>query len=140
MISGSYICTSFKAQLLEGCHCFTEDAFFLALYEAGAQLDPDLTTSYTVEGEVEAPGYSAGGQQLTQVQLLVLARTAYVTFASPVWHNSTITARGALLYNATYEKSAVAILDFGGDQHSNMGDFQVEFPPPGPVTSLIRIA
>lgn len=140
MISGSNVCTSFKGQLLCGRHAFDSDQFFLALYTADAPLDPDQTTQYTTAGEVEAPGYTAGGQQLTQVQVLAVARIAYITFADAVWPNSSITARGGLIYNASYFNGAVAILDFGQDRISNLGAFHVQFPPPGPTTALIRVA
>lgn len=141
MISGSVICSSFKAQLLCGLQRFDQDAFFIALYEASAPLDPDATTSYTTQGEVVAPGYTAGGQQLVQPQILgPMARITYVTFNDPIWVNSAIVARGALIYNASYQQSAVAILDFGQNQTSNQGNFHVQFPPAGPLTALIRIA
>lgn len=140
MITGSKICTLFKQQLLRGKCAFDQDQFMLALYTASAPLDPDATTNYITDGEVVAPGYTAGGQLLTQPQILSMAQIAYVTFADPVWPASSITARGALLYDLTSQSLAVAILDFGSDQYSNQGMFQVQFPPPGPATALIRIA
>lgn len=139
MISGSVICSSFKMQLLCGDQCFDEDQFFIALYEAAAPLDAD-TTAYTPEGEIVAPGYTAGGQLLVQPQLLgPVARITYVTFSDAIWPNSSIRARGALIYNQSFQQAAVAVLDFGSDQVSNQGNFHVQFPPPGPLTALIRI-
>lgn len=140
MIAGSAVCSSFKGELLCGHHSFDSDEFWMALYTSAAVLDPDLTTSYITLGEVTGPGYTAGGQKLTQPQILgPMARACYVTFADAVWPDSSITARGALIYNRSYQDAAVAILDFGQDRTSNLGNFQVQFPPPGPMTALIRI-
>lgn len=140
MIAGSRICTLFKKGLLCGRHAFDQDQFALALYTALARLDPDTTTSYTSYGEVVAPGYTAGGQLLARPQILTMAQISYVTFDDPVWYDSSIVARAALLYNQSQQNLAVAILDFGSDQYSNQGAFHVQFPPPGPATALIRVA
>jgi hypothetical protein len=140
MISGPKICTVFKRDLLRGCHAFDRDQFALALYTASAPLDPDETASYSSQGEVVAPGYTAGGQLLQHPQLLSMGGICFVTFDDPVWEGSTIVARAALVYNYSAQNRAVAILDFGSDQRSNQGSFHVQFPPPGPTTALIRIA
>jgi hypothetical protein len=140
MISGSAVCTSFKSELLCGRHAFDDDDFYMALYTAAAPLDPDVTTHYVVDGEITAPGYTAGGQLLLMPQILGMARIAYITFDDPIWPNSSIVARGALIYNASYGNAAVCILDFGRDQRSNQGTFQVQLPPAGPLTALVRIA
>jgi hypothetical protein len=138
MSSGPKICTGFKRDLLRGCHRFDRDQFAVALYTASA-LDPDATTHYTALGEVVAPGYTAGGQFLVHPQILVQGGIALVTFDDPVWEDSSIVARAALVYNYTFGNLAVAILDFGGDQRSNRGSFHVQLPPPGPSTALIRL-
>ena len=139
MISGSVICSSFKRQLLCGYQGLDKDQFFIALYDASALLDAD-TTAYTPEGEIVAPGYTAGGQLLIGPQVLgPVARVTYITFNDPIWPNSSIRARGALIYNQTFQQAAVAVLDFGQDQISNQGNFHVQFPPPGPLTALIRL-
>lgn len=137
MISGSYLCSSFKRQLLLGGHNFQADAFMVALYEAQAPLSPD-TTAYLTSGEISGSGYAAGGQALTGVQILAAAGIAYVTFNDPVWAGS-LTARGALIYNQSKAQNSVAVIDFGADKTSNNGNFRMQFPPPGPTTALIRI-
>jgi hypothetical protein len=141
MISGSALCSSFKLELLEGFHNFSSDTFMLALYVASAPLSADTTTAYITDGEILGPGYSAGGQALNNVQILGPAgRTAYVTFDDPIWPNSTLVARRALMYNQSKQQRAVAIFDFVTDQSSLNGSFRVQFPPPGPFTSLIRLS
>ena len=53
---------------------------------------------------------------------------------------STITARGALIYNSSKSNKAVAVLNFGADITSTAGTFTVNMPAVGDSTSLIRIA
>jgi hypothetical protein len=140
MISGTVVCSSFKQELFKKIHDFQADQFWLALYDVTASLDAN-TTNYTLAGEVTGIGYTAGGQLLTNPQVLLdpASRIAYATFADAQWDNSVIVARAALLYNATAQQRAVAVLDFGVDRVSNHGPFHVVFPPAGPSTALIRI-
>lgn len=140
MISGSTPCSSFKQELLLGLHDLQVDQFFLALYDATAPLDA-TTTVYTTTGEITGIGYTAGGQLLVNPQVLLdpSTRVAYATFDDAVWNNSSIVARAGLIYNQSAGQRAVAVLDFGIDRVSNQGPFQVQFPPPGPSTALIRI-
>ena len=42
--------------------------------------------------------------------------------------DSTITARGALIYNSSDSNKAVAVYDFGSDQASSSSDFTITFP------------
>ena len=53
---------------------------------------------------------------------------------------STITARGALIYNASKANKAVAVLDFGADKTSTTGDFTVQFPINDASSAVIRLA
>jgi hypothetical protein len=140
MISGSVICSSFKLELLKAMHNFQSNQFMIALYTAAAPLSAD-TTAYTTEGEISGPGYLAGGQLLRGAEVLgPVARMAYVTFADAIWPNSSLVARGALIYNQTAQQRAVAVMDFLADQTSNAGEFHVKFPPPGPTTALIHLS
>jgi len=140
MIQGTVVCSSFKKELLQGIQDFTNDLFRIALYTAMAPLGPD-TLTYTTEGEVVGIGYVQGGQDLLNPQVLLdtAARVAFATFDNATWNDSVITARGALIYNQTEQQRAVAVIDFGVDRVSNHGPFEVQFPPPGASTALIRI-
>ena len=139
MINGSTLCDSFKVELLLGLHNFSGDAILMALYDDSASIGAS-TTNYVTGGEIQGPGYAAGGQQLTGPQILGPANgTAYATFNDPIWANSSLTARGALIYNQSKQQRAVAVLDFGSDVSSNNGSFRVKFPPPGQTTALIRL-
>ncbi len=60
--SGNFMCTSFKVELLEGKHDFTngQDQFKLALYTNSASFNA-ATTAYTSSNEVSNSGSYAGG-------------------------------------------------------------------------------
>ena len=142
------MCTSFKVDLLNGIHAFgttvaragtTADTMYMALYTSSATLDA-TTTAYTATNEVSGTGYSAGGQALTTVAPTSSGTTAYLDFNDETWTSSTITARGALIYNSTQSNKSVAVLDFGGDKTSTAGDFTVVFPTADASNAIIRIA
>ena len=124
--------TSFKKQLYEAVHNLPTDNLYMALYVATAYLNQD-TLIYTTEGEVTGGGYIAGGVLLTSVTINSSGYTAYVSF-NPVNFNASVTARGALIYNASQGNKSIAVLDFGSDKTST--DFTVT-PPTNTATSAI---
>ena len=113
--SGNFMCTSFKKELMTGTHDFTAstgNSFKLALYSNSASFTA-ATTAYTATNEV-----------------------SNITFTS-----TTITARGALIYNDTaVGDPSVVVLDFGSDKSSSAGDFQIVFPTADASNAIIRIA
>jgi hypothetical protein len=128
--------TSFKAQLYQGIHDLTTDVIKIALYTASADLNED-TTVYSSTNEIANTGtYSAGGAQLTPITVSSSGYTAYVGFPNISWTGA-ITARCALIYNATQGNKSVAVLDFGSDKTSTT-TFTITMPVNGPTTSLIR--
>lgn len=138
----SAVCTSFKVELLQGIHDFTAttgDSFKIALYTSSATLDA-TTTAYSSTNEAVGTGYTAGGQNLTEVSPTSSGTTAYIDFADVTWTNATITAAGALIYNATDGNKAVAVISFGGDKTSTNGDFTVQFPTADASNAIVRIA
>lgn len=139
--TGSFMCTSFKQELLTATHNFSNGghAFKLALYSNSATLDA-TTTAYTTSGEVTGTGYSAGGNTLTNVTPTTGGTTAFTDFADSSFLNATITARGALIYNSTQSNKAVAVLDFGSDKAASAGTFSVIFPTADANNAIIRIA
>jgi len=145
--TGNYMCTSFKQQLLEGVHDFRAsggDIFKLALYTNSASFTA-ATASYTSSNEVSASGsYAAGGGALTNINPTSSGTTAFTDFADLTFTNTTITARGAMIYNSTpthtYTDPSVVILDFGSDKTSTTGDFTIVFPAATAADAIIRIA
>ena len=82
--------------------------------------------------------------QRCPLQLQPTQPTALTDFADTTWSSSSITARGALIYNSSTTAGsanrAVAILDFGADKTSTSGDFTVQFPAADSSNAIIRIA
>ena len=124
--------TSFKKQLYEAVHNLSTNNLYMALYVAAADLN-ETTTIYTTQNEVTGGGYIAGGVLLTSVTINSSGYTAYVSF-NPVNFNASVTARGALIYNASQGNKSIAVLDFGSDKTST--NFIVT-PPTNTATSAI---
>lgn len=145
--TGSFVCTSFKDELMEGVHDFRSsggDTFKLALYTNSASFTA-ATTAYTATNEVGNSGsYSAGGGALTNVSPVTSGTTAFTDFADLTFTTATITARGALIYNTTpahtYTNPTVVVLDFGSDRTSTAGDFVITFPTADASNAIIRLA
>lgn len=136
------MCTSFKVEILQAVHDFTNttgDDFYIALYTSSATLDA-TTTAYSATNEVSGTGYTAGGNLLTNVTPTSSGTTAFTDFADTTWSTATITARGALIYNSSKSDKAVAVLDFGSDKTSTAGDFTIIFPTADASNAIIRIA
>ena len=134
----SGICISFRKEILLGEHDLDTDAIKLALYTSAASLS-DGTTAYTATGETAGTGYSAGGITLTGIDVTTDSSVAVVSITDAVISASTITARGALIYNSTNANKAVAVFDFGADKSSSNGDFTIQFPGAAAATAIIRI-
>ncbi len=139
--TGNYMCTSFKKELLEAVHNFTVagNTFKLALYTNSATFNA-ATTDYTATNETSGAGYSAGGGTLTNIAPTAGGTTSFTSFSDLTFSNSTITARGALLYNSTAGTNTVLVLDFGSDKSSTNGDFTIAFPTADQNNAIIRIA
>ncbi len=137
------MCTSFKQALLDGEMDFSSDtaqSYKIALYTSSASLDA-TTTAYTTSNEVTGTNYVAGGNTLSiSTNPTSTGTTAFLSFATTTWSTATITARGALIYQAGGSTPAVAVLDFGGDKTSTAGDFQITFPTADATNAIIRIA
>ena len=143
--------TSFKVEILDGIHNFgvgvvrastAADVFKLALYTSSATLDAS-TTAYSATDEVSSSGtnYTAGGLTLTISQVPTsTGTTAWLDFDDLTFPSATLTARGALICNATQSNKAVAVLDFGSDKTSTAGNFTIQFPTPNSTSAILRIA
>ena len=127
--------TSFKKELYQGIHDLSTDTIKIALYSASANLNMD-TTVYSSAYEVVASGYTAGGLIMTGVAISSSGGTAYVNWNNASW-NAALTARCALIYNASKGNKSVAVLDFGSDKTSAT-TFLVTMPANTATTALIR--
>ena len=137
------MCTSFKVELLQGVHNFTNSSgntFNIALYTSSASLGAG-TTAYTTSNEVSGTNYTAKGQALTNVTPTSSSTTALTDFTDETFSNVTLTARGALIFNDSASGDpAVCVLDFGSDKSASSGDFTIVFPAAASSNAIIRIA
>ena len=137
------MCTSFKKELLEAKHNFLNSGgstFKIALYTSSATLSA-ATTAYSATNEVSGTNYTAAGNTLTRVDPSSSGTTGFTDFADTTWSSSTITARGAVIYNDTASGDpSVLVLNFGSDKASSSGDFTIAFPAADASNAIIRIA
>jgi len=126
--------TSFKKELYQGIHDLSTDILKIALYTANADLN-EATTVYTTTNEVTGGGYTAGGIVLTGTTINSSGYTAYVNFNNAAF-NAFVTARCALIYNASQGNKSIAVLDFGSDKTS--ASFLITMPSNTATTALIR--
>ena len=137
------MCTSFKKELLEAKHNFLNSGgstFKIALYTSSATLSA-ATTAYSATHEVSGTNYSAARNTLTRIDPSSSGTTGFTDFADTTWASSTITARGAVIYNDTASGDpSVIVLNFGADKSSSAGDFTITFPTADASDAIIRIA
>ena len=137
------MCTTFKKEILEAVHNFKNSGgstFNLALYTSSATLGAS-TTAYTSSNETSGTGYTAKGAALTRIDPSNDGTTAITDFNDLTFSSSSITARGALIFNESASGDpAVCALDFGSDKTSNAGDFTIQFPTADASNAIIRIA
>jgi len=126
--------TSFKKELYQAVHNLSTDTLKIALYTGNANLNAD-TTVYSATNEVTGTGYTAGGATLTGVTINSSGYTAYVDFANVVF-GASVTARCALIYNASQGNKSIAVLDFGSDKTST--NFTITMPANTATAALIR--
>ena len=140
------IVQSFFTDILQGIHTPT-DVFRMALYSDRSNLSRS-TPAYTTEGEIiGSPGYEAGGQVLTGFLVGSTPANeqdpnknpwATLDWNDPSWPYSTISARGGLIYNASKQNRAVAVVDFGKTFTSTNGSYSVLRPEPRQPLIKIR--
>lgn len=139
------MCNSFKEELLGGVHDLDTDTLKVALIKASpAGTYGAATTNYSdITGNTdEAVGtnYTAGGQTLDSATISLSGNTAFVDFADEVFTDLTISADGAIIYNASQGNAAIATFDFGGTVTSTSGDFTIVFPTADSSNAVIRIS
>ena len=134
------MCTSFKKEILEATHNFSASGghtFKIALYTSSATIGAN-TTAFTTAGEASGTAYVSGGFTLTSNGPSSGGTTGFCDFEDAYWTASSITARGALIYNSSQSNKAVCVLNFGSDITSNP-DFRIRFPVNDADTAVIRI-
>lgn len=127
-----------KQDFLLGVHGST-DTYKLALYTGKATLS-EKTDAYSPINEVVGEGYQPGGKNLDGHSVSEDGGFAILSFKTPSWENSSITARAAIIYNSTKSNKVLAVFNFGKDVTSTNGVFAATIPPATKETGLIRFA
>jgi hypothetical protein len=127
--------TSFKKELYQAIHDLSTDTIKIALYTGNANLNED-TTVYIATNEVSGTGYTAGGETMTGVAISSSGYVAYANWNNVSW-TAALTARCALIYNASKGNKSIAVLDFGSDKTSTT-TFTITMPANTSTTALIR--
>ncbi len=146
MFTGDYTCSSFKRELLLAAHDFAKTGghlFKLALYTDLASLNA-ATTDYSTTNEVVGNGYTAGGLVLENKEPVLDDTVGFTSFEDLLFSAVSITARGALIYNTTFDggsgtTNAIKVLDFGSNKSPAGNNFTIIFPPADGETAIIRI-
>jgi len=129
---------SFKKFIMDGTIDLDSDTIKVALVTSSYTPDQDAhdyfddVQSYEVSGD----GYTAGGQALSNKSVTQDNTNDRGVFDADdvTWSNSTITARGAVLYKDTGTASSsplICYFDFGEDKSSNNGDFTIQWDADG---------
>lgn len=166
MTVGTYLCDTWKKEILMGLHLFKAsggNTFKLLLLKAAASGSGTYTNTLT---NVGTPGtgtpslsnvgtdettdtsgnaqYTAGGFTMTPNADPALDTTNHVAYidwtTDPNWGTSaTITSRGCVLYNSSTGGQPVGCFDFGVDKSSTLGTFTVQLPVAAYTTALVRL-
>lgn len=132
---------SYKRELMEAKHnhlLVGGNLFKMALYTDAATLNKD-TTAYTAANEASGINYTGGGVDLVNIDPALDVDAAHTQFQNAVWANSSISARGCLIYNSTAGGNSVSAHDFGQIFISDAGDFTVVMPTNDGTTGLLRL-
>jgi hypothetical protein len=133
-------CNVFQKNLLNGNENFTTGTYYIALYNANANLSA-TTAAYTSVNEVTGTGYTAGGIPLvisTAPTVSDQYSATYVSFNNAIWNPASFTCRGALVYNYT-TKAACFVLNFGSDKTCTTS-FTVQFPSATPTSAILVVS
>jgi hypothetical protein len=130
--------TQAKADFLAGLHV-AGNAYKMALYPNTATLDA-TTATYSSTGECpNGSGYATGGVALSGFSTGTNGTQGNLSFTSPTWPTSTITARGAVIYDTTQANKVIAVLSFGAsDITSTAATFTVNLPAAGATGGCIQ--
>ncbi len=139
MASGLYAITflnALKNDLAVDLDDTTADRFKVMLVTSS--YTPDFGThdfKADVTNEVVGTGYSADGESLSSVTLTQSGGTITFDADDVTWTSSTITARGAVVYDDSLTNNPlIAYIDFGADKSSSSGDFVLSFNASGIFT------
>ncbi len=147
--TGNFFCNTYRGDFLAGRARLAtgQTGHRMALYTSSASLTA-TADAYTATDEITGTGYVAKGELLTiPASMPSTGPSQVVSFADfddVTWSASTLTARGALIYDddatsPTVDASLV-VLDFLSEKVSSSGDFTILFPDADVTNAIIRVA
>jgi hypothetical protein len=137
------IYNSFKADLLDGTIDLDTDTIKVLLVTSSYTPNQDTHTQYSdITNEVVGTGYIEDGQTLTVTVSVDNTGNAGVFDAADVtWTDSTITARGAVIYKYVDNAGSpaatsplICYVDFGENKSSVVGNFVITWDSTGIIT------
>lgn len=140
--------TSFKVEAMKAVHNFSAaggNQFTVALivnaetgtYDATSTNYSDITGN---SDEVSGTGYTAGGENLTNIEPTSTGTTAFNDFNDVVWTTATFSTSGCMIYNSSASNAAVSVHDFGGVQTVSAADFTLIMPTADATNAILRFA
>lgn len=128
--AASLIYDSFWDDVFRGNITASSDTFKGMLVTSSYTADKAHDKRDDITNEVSGTGYTAGGATVTVTVNLATSGNSHIeslTFSSPAWTTSTITARGLVLYKsrggASSADNLVQYVDFGSNITSTAGTF-----------------
>lgn len=130
---------------LQGEIDFPDDTIKVALLEDTYTPNQDAHDFWddVSANEASGTGYTAGGETLANKSLTydTGSNTVVLDADDTAWTNSTITARYAVVYDdspaTAAEKRLIALIDFGQNESSSNGTFQITWNANGIATISI---
>lgn len=120
------------------------DTIKVALVTSAYTFDQDAHDYFNdITNEVVGTGYTAGGATLGSPTVAYTGGTNTLAFdgADVSWATSTLTARGAVVYDATPGTAAtrplLCYVDFGADVSTTAGTFQITWDAAGIATVTV---
>jgi len=133
------IYNSFKQKIMGNSIDLENDTIKVALVTASYTPDQDNHEDFAdITNEVSGTGYTAGGATLSNVSITKDNTDNEGVFDADdvTWSNSTITARGAVVYKDSGTPATSWLIfykDFGSDYSSVAGDFKITWNSEGIV-------
>ena len=128
------IYNSFKKTIGDDTVDWDTDTIKVALVTSSYTPDIDTHTDFSthVTNEVVGTGYTAGGATLTTKAVTIDTANDWAEYTADnvTWSSSTITARGAVVYEST-GGNLICYVDFGTDKSSSNGDFTINWHADG---------
>lgn len=130
----SVVYNNFKEEVLKGTFNLASDTIKVALVTSSYMPNIDSHTTYSdITNEVSGTGYSSGGATLANKTVTQDDSNERGVFdADDVsWTSSTITAKGAVLYDTTASNKLICYVDFGTDYTTVAGTLQITWSASG---------